>query len=231
MPTAVVTGASSGIGKAIAKRLLKMDYKVTGISRNIRQDDIADKNFTIINSDLSSAKETLLTCKRLQKEYKDITVLINAAGFGRFEPHEELSAKTIEEMVHVNLTAPILLTNTLLRQLKSNNGFIINITSIEAVRSSRFSALYSATKAGLRSFGQSLFEEVRKSDLSVVTINPDMTDTSFFDELRFGVSTECNSRLESEDIADAVEQILSMRKGVAVTEYTIRPQQFAIVKK
>ena len=231
MPTAVVTGARSGIGKAIAKRLISMDYDVIGISRHIMEEEILSDKFSVIQSDLSTHKETLITCKTLQENYKDTTVLINAAGFGRFEPHEELSPETIESMVYLNLTAPMLLSNALLHQLKDNSGFIINITSIEATRSSKFSALYSATKAGLRAFGQSLFEEVRKSDLTVVTINPDMTDTAFFDALRFEPSHQRECRLEDEDIADAIEQILSMRKGVAVTEYTIRPQRFGIVKK
>lgn len=231
MATAVVTGARSGIGKAIAKRLINMGYDVIGISRHILEEEILSDRFSVIQSDLADAKETLLACKRLKEDHKDITVLVNAAGFGRFEPHEELSSQTIEAMVHVNLTAPMLLSNALLRQLKDNSGFIINITSIEATRSSKYSALYSATKSGLRAFGQSLFEEVRKSDLTVVTINPDMTDTPFFDTLRFEPSTQQESRLEDEDIADAIEQILSMRHGVAVTEYTIRPQRFGIVKK
>ena len=231
MPTAVVTGASSGIGKAIAKRLIDMDYDVVGISRYILEEDILSDRFSAIQCDLSLASETLNLCNTLLKNYKDITILVNAAGFGRFEPHEELSPKVIEDMVHVNLSAPMLLSNALLRQLKQNSGYLINITSIEAVRSSKFSALYSATKAGLRAFGESLFEEVRKSNLTVVTINPDMTDTPFFEKLRFEPSQKKESRLEDEDIADAMEQILSMRKGVAVTEYTIRPQQFGIVKK
>lgn len=231
MATAVVTGARSGIGKAIAKRLLAMDYDVIGISRNILEEELLNDRFSVIQSDLSQAKETLLTCKELQENHKDINILINAAGFGRFEPHEELNPQTIEEMVHLNLTAPMLLSNALMRQLKENSGYIINITSIEATRSSKFSALYSATKSGLRSFGASLFEEVRKSDLTVVTINPDMTDTPFFDALRFEPGSQEEYHLKDEDIADAIEQILTMRKGVAVTEYTIRPQRFGIVKK
>ncbi|MEA3523340.1 MAG: SDR family NAD(P)-dependent oxidoreductase [Campylobacterota bacterium] len=231
MPTAIVTGASSGIGKAIALRLLKMDYDVIGISRHIEKSIIEHERFEVIQSDLSSYDDTMLTCKKLQQQFNDIEILINAAGFGRFEPHEELKSQTIEAMIHVNLTAPILLSNALLRQLKNTKGYLINITSIEATRSSKFSALYSATKAGLRAFGQSLFEEVRKSDLSVITINPDMTDTAFFDTLRFEPSQEEHSRLEDEDIADAIEQILRMRKGVVVTEYTIRPQRFGILKK
>ena len=226
MPTAVVTGASSGIGKAIALRLIEMNYDVIGISRHINEASLNNRKFTPLRCDLSKADDTLLTCKSLKQEYKDITILVNAAGFGRFEPHEELSADMIQQMLHVNLNAPILLSNALLRQLKSSKGYIINISSIESTRSSKFSALYSATKAGLRAFGNSLFEELRKSDLSVVTINPDMTDTPFFDKLRFKPSLG----LIANDIADSVEHILSMRKGVVVTEYTIRPQRFGIVK-
>jgi short-subunit dehydrogenase len=229
MPTAEVTGASSGIGKAIALRLIQMGYDVIGISRHIEDNEIDSKHFSAMQSDLSLAKDTLFTCKALKD--RDITILVNSAGFGRFEPHEQLSAQTIEDMIHVNLTAPILLSNALLRELKKNDGYLINISSIEATRSSKFSALYSATKSGLRAFSQSLFEEVRKSNLSVININPDMTDTPFFDELRFEPSNDSHSRLLAEDIADAVEQILSMRKGVSVTEFTIRPQHFGIRKK
>ena len=231
MATAVVTGARSGIGKAIALRLIELDFDVIGISRNIMEEAILSDRFSVIQADLSDFDATMQVCDTLRLEYDDISVLINAAGFGRFEPHETLRPEVIAEMVNVNLTAPMLLSNALLRQLKNNNGTIINITSIEAVRSSKFAALYSATKAGLRAFGSSLFEEVRKSNLKVVTINPDMTDTAFFDTLRFAPSEDIESRLESNDIADAIEQILMMRQGVAVTEYTIRPQRFGIVKK
>jgi short-subunit dehydrogenase len=227
---AVVTGASSGIGRAIAKRLLTLDYEVIGISRSIAKAPIHHHNFMPLACDLSLTKEISTLYADLGKN-KNIALLVNAAGFGRFEPHEELSASTIEQMVNVNLTAPILLSNLLLRALKANQGTIINITSIEALRANRFSALYSATKAGLRAFGQSLFEEVRKNNVNVVTINPDMTDTAFFDALRFGVHEHDNTKLLAEDLADSVEQILTARPGTAITEITIRPQRFGISKK
>ena len=134
-------------------------------------------------------------------------------------------------MVTLNLTAPMILSNGLLRTLKFNEGVIFNITSVEALRHSKFSALYTATKAGLRAFSLSLFEEVRKSGVNVVSINPDMTDTAFFDELRFETSQEFDKRLEAADIADTVQNILQMRSGVAITDITIRAQRFAIVKK
>jgi len=228
MATAIVTGASSGIGKAIALMLLREGYRVIGISR--RKSDIDNPGFISILSDLSdpNAIETLMA--QIQ-QYDELSLLINAAGFGRFEPHEELSSEVITQMIALNLTAPILLANRLLRVLKKNRGTIVNITSIEATRHSKFSAVYTATKAGLRSFGHSLFEEVRSSGVGVITINPDMTDTPFFDPLRFGVGEETDTKLFANDIAEALRNLLSMREGISVTELTIRPQKFGITKK
>ncbi|MCF6309514.1 MAG: SDR family NAD(P)-dependent oxidoreductase [Sulfurimonas sp.] len=229
MKKVIVTGASSGIGKEITIRLLRLGYAVIGISRNIKYEDFHNDNFTPLQADLSNEKSTLATCKTIAKE--DIYMLINSAGFGRFEPHEELSTKIITEMVYLNLTAPMLLTNVLLRNLKQNNGYLININSIEALKTSKFAGVYSATKAGLKAFGDSLFEETRKSGLSITNINPDMTESCFYDELRFDVSTKEDEKLLCTDIADAVEHILSMRKGAVVSEYTIRSLKFGISKK
>lgn len=229
MRKVVVTGASSGIGKEITKRLLLLDYGVIGISRKVKKEDFDSQNFTPLQADLSDETSTLSTCKKLSGE--DIYMLINCAGFGRFEPHEELNSKTITDMVFLNLTAPMLLTNALLRDLKKNEGYLININSIEAIRSSKFAGVYSATKAGLRAFGDSLFEETRKSALSVTNINPDMTYSNFYNELRFETSLHEDEKLLSSDIADAVEHILSMRKGAVVSEYTIRSLNFGISKK
>ena len=108
---------------------------------------------------------------------------------------------------------------------------IINITSIEATKSSKFSALYSASKSGLRAFSLALFEEVRKSGVNVVSINPDMTDTAFFDELNFTTHEALDKHLLAEDIADVIENILNHRMGVAINEVTVRAQRFGITKK
>jgi len=229
MKRAVVTGASSGIGKELCLRLLKLGYKVTGLSRNITDKDIDNKNFTPMRVDLCDEKALLLACEELKN--KDTHILINCAGFGRFEPHEELDFKTITKMVFLNLTAPLLLTNALLRELKKNDGYLININSIEALKSSKFAGVYSATKSGLKAFGDSLFEETRKSKLSITNINPDMTQSDFYDKLRFETSKKEDEKLLPSDIADALEHILNMRKGAVVSEYTIRSLHFGINKK
>ena len=229
MKKAVVTGASSGIGKAITNKLLTMDYEVIGVSRSVNDDDFHHANFQALSCNLADQKETLQLCQNLKKE--NISILINCAGFGRFEPHEELHANTITAMTFLNLTTPMLLTNATLRSLRENAGYLININSIEALRASKFAAVYSATKAGLKAFGDSLFEETRKSALSITNINPDMTQSNFYDELRFDVSQKEDEKLLASDIANAVEHILSIRKGAVVSDYTIRSLQFGITKK
>ncbi|MFZ2889702.1 SDR family oxidoreductase [Sulfuricurvum sp.] len=228
MATAIVTGSSSGIGKAIALMLLDEGYSVFGISRS--HGKISHPAFHHIACDLGSTR-ALETIKTDLLGITDLALLVNAAGFGRFEPHEELSPMVIIDMITLNLTAPILLTNLLLRPLKEKQGTIINITSIEAIRSSKFSALYTATKSGLRAFGNSLFEEVRTSGVGVITINPDMTETAFFDDLRFGVGESEDTKLFASDIAQTIRNLLCLRKGVSVTELTLRPQRFGISKK
>ena len=226
---AVVTGASSGIGKAITQKLLLLGYKVLGISRNITQETFQSENFQALQADLSDEQETLKLCQKLKN--KNLFLLINAAGFGVFAPHEEIHEKTITQMTFLNLTAPMLLTHASLRSLKKQGGYLININSIEALRASKFAGVYSATKAGLKAFGDSLFEETRKSNLSITNINPDITASNFYENLRFETSSKENERLLASDIADAVAHILSMRKGAVVSEYTLRSLNFGIQKK
>jgi short-subunit dehydrogenase len=229
MKKAVVTGSSSGIGNSISQRLIKLGFKVIGISRSEPENLMDNKNFIHVRCDLTDEKETIKLCEYLKSE--DIFMLINCAGFGRFEPHEELNQSTIMQMNFLNLTAPMLLTNATLRSLKNSNGYLVNISSIEALRASKFAGVYSATKAGLKAFSDSLFEECRKSSLSITNINPDMTQSCFYDSLRFDVSDKENEKLFASDIADALEHILKMRKGAVVSEYTIRSLNFGIKKR
>ena len=229
MDKAVVTGSSSGIGKAITQRLLSLGWEVIGISRNNDDTNKTREDYIHIQADLSQEQSTLRAIQQLKGE--QIKLLVNCAGFGLFEPHEELRASTITQMVFLNLTTPLLLTNALLRSLKKNDGYLININSIEALRASKFAGVYGATKAALKAFGESLFEETRKTNLSVTNINPDMTQTDFYDALRFDVSEKENEKLLASDIADALEHILSMRKGAVVSEYTIRSLNFGIKKR
>ena len=211
MKNAIVTGYSSGIGKAISDSLEKEDYNVIKLTSRLEDTPSLE----------DEVKEIL--------KVKDIDLLINCAGVGVFEPHEEISVSKIKELIDINLTAPLILTNLLLRSLKKTKGHIINISSIEATRHSKFSALYTATKSGLRDFSLCLFEEVRKSGVKVTNINPDITKTNFFENLRFEPTNQSESYIDPQDIAQSVMEILGAN-GV-ITDITIRAQKFALNKK
>lgn len=218
MKVALVTGSSSGIGKAISSELKENGYKIFGISRN---------NAEII-CDLQDTKALHVKIKELLKT-TDIDLLVNCAGLGVFEPHEEISLSKIEEIIDVNLKAPIILTNLCLRSLKKTKGHIVNISSIEATRHSKFSALYTATKSGLRDFSLALFEELRKSGVRVTNINPDMTKTAFFDELKFGTTGKEDTYIKPEDIAKTLLHVVTSQ--MVVTDITVRSQKFEVQRK
>lgn len=208
---ALVTGYSSGIGKSICEALEKENYEIIKLQTR-----------------LEDTKNLEIEVKKILKN-KDINILVNCAGLGIFKPHEEISVLKIKELIDVNLTAPIILSSLCLRSLKKTKGHIINISSVEATKHSKFSALYTASKSGLRDFSLSLFEELRRADVRVTSINPDMTKTSFFDDFNFEPGDSTNAHLQSSSIAAQVMDIINF-KGV-ITDITLRPQRLEIKKK
>ena len=229
MKKALVSGASSGIGKEISKKLLLLGYEVVGIGRDFAKCDINDNNFYPLVCDLKNKKELHSFLQKYKKE--DLSILVNCAGFGRFAPHEELSINDIEDMIQVNLTAPLLLTKTFLRSLKKNRGHIFNICSISGIKQAPFGAVYGATKAGLRHFGSSLFAEARKSGIKVININPDITNTPFFDKLNFKATNDPLSFIDPVCISNIIEEVLNKKEGTVITDITIEPQLFKIDKR
>ena len=229
MNVAVVTGASSGIGLEIAKRLVALRYKVYAIARDFKKTEFNNELFLKRECDLTDKKMLLALAKELKKQ--DLKILVNSAGIGYFAPCEEIKVENIEKMIALNLTAAILLSREFLRVLKKNRGFIFNINSISGLKPSPFGSVYGATKAALRHFGNSLFEEGRKSGLKVISINPDITKTPFFDNLHFKESDDPLSYIEPSCIANIVEDILNAREGTVITDITIQPQKFKIEKK
>lgn len=208
---AILTGSTGGIGTAISNQLKTAGYNVIALQSRLDNPGSLE----------SEVKEIL---SRL-----DIDVLINCAGFGIFRPHEEISALQIRNMVEVNLSSPMVLVSLCLRSLKKNGGHIINISSVEATRHSKFSALYTATKSGLRDFSLALFEEVRKSGVKVSSINPDITRTGFFDELTFEPDEDSTASLDPQELARTVIAILDAEGSI--TDLTIRPLKSGVRRK
>lgn len=208
---ALVTGYSSGIGKAICEVLELNSYEIIKLQTR-----------------LENTKDLEKEVKEILKK-QDIDLLVNCAGFGIFKPHEEISVLQIKELIDINLTAPIILSSLCLRSLKKSKGHIINISSIEATQHSKFSALYTASKAGLRDFSLCLFEELRRSEVKVTSINPDLTKTAFFDKLNFEPSENEKAHLMATEVAATVLDVINFR-GV-ISDITLRPLKLEIQKR
>lgn len=233
--TAIVTGASSGIGRAVSLRLLQIGYQVYGFGRDFEkhadEDDLMDQAyFHPVRIDLLQTEKVAASVTRIRKE-SPVSLLVNGAGTAYYGLHETLNAGKISEMVRVNLELPMILSQLLLRDLKQNQGCIINIASVTAASVNPHGCAYGATKAGLASFGRSLFEESRKYGLKVVTISPDMTATDLYRNADFETSDLPEARLLPEDVADALAFVLERPKALTVTELTIRPQLHRISRK
>lgn len=229
MKVAIVTGASSGIGLEIANYLIRSDYKVYGIGRDFTKSNIKSDNFIPLVCDMTNLNDLHKQISTIKKE-NEISLLVNNAGVGYFGPHEELNPQKIHEMVTVNLEAPLLLTQMLLRDLKKLKGTIINISSVTAKKSNTYGCAYGATKAGLTSFSSSLFDEVRKYGVKVVTIHPDMTKSNFYRNANFREGDTIDTYLTPEDVVDAVQMILNQREGMVLKEITLVPQRHQLGK-
>ena len=235
MKNCIVTGATSGIGKAIAARLVKEGYTVYGLGRDFSGvDDIpaGDGLFAGITCDLRDANALKVTAEFLKKKAKTVDVLVNCAGVAYYGVAESLTPEQISEMVDVNVKAPLILTSVLLPALRESSGVIVNVSSVTAKRDSNtHGAAYGATKAALTSFGTSLFEEARKHGVRVVNLHPDLTATNLYRNADFTVSGEPDSTLTPEDVAGAAMFAINAREGMCVTDITVRPQRNRIVKK
>lgn len=223
---ALVTGASSGIGLAIARRLTAQGICVYGIGRTF-DETIESELFTPIVCDMLNTGKLTETIKALKKKV-DFSIVIHNAGVGYFGPHEEQNPSKIHEMTCINLEVPMLLTNLLLRDIKASKGLFVFISSVTALKSNTHGCAYGATKAGLTSFARSLFDEVRKYDVKVATIHPDMTQSDFYRNADFTASEDLQASLVPEDVADVVETILSQRDGLVIREITLTPQYHRI---
>lgn len=249
---AIVTGASSGIGREISRVLCELGYDVFGIGRRFQCMDDGDMekeetvgacmargtesecelkgHFHPVVCDLLDTHELVRLVKKLRAE-QEISVLVNNAGVGYYGLHEEIAVQNLQTMLRTNLEVPIVLTNLLLRELKKRKGYIINISSVTAQQSSPHGCAYGASKAGLSSFSKSLFDEARKYGVKVVTIQPDMTKTELYRNADFCEGEEEASYLWPQEIAEAVRYVLSQREGLVVTELSLKPQLHRIRRK
>lgn len=224
---ALITGASSGIGRAVSDALLADGFTVYGIGRTFSAD--ADPRLHKLIYDLTDTAGLPAFLKA--NVPAPVSLLVNCAGVAYYGPHETLSPAAIREMVTVNVEVPLLLTNLLLRDLRKSEGTIVNVSSVTAKQSNNtHGCAYGATKAALSHFSQSLFEETRKNGVRVITIHPDLTDTKLYRNADFRPSVEPECVLFADEIAKAVLLAVNAREGLVVSDLTIRPQKNKIVR-
>ncbi len=224
--TAIVTGASRGLGKAVASALVEKGATVYGIARDKRsleslQEDLGSNFFPVV-LDITSENDVSEWITHNFSKEKIPDILINNAGAGYFEKIEYLPSEKWHQMINTNLNAVFYFTTGIVPFMKSskNSSHIINIGSILGKTSSPTKHAYSATKYALQGFGESLFKELRGDNIKVSLVNLGSINTDFFEES--GIEGN-NKMLEPADLASTIIHLLETPDNVLIDEITIRP--------
>lgn len=179
---ALITGASSGIGKDLAINLSNMGYDVILVARKKKRlEEVAklcNTKTEIYVIDLSNAEN----CKKLFNDHKDIDILINNAGFGLFGEFKDTDLDKELNMIDVNVKAMHILTKLYLNEMiKKDNGRILNVASTAAFLPGPLMNTYYSTKSYVFKLTTALFEELRriKSNVKVSVLCPGPVNTNF----------------------------------------------------
>lgn len=167
----LITGGSSGIGKAVGDYLAKKGFIVYGTSRNAQQ--VTNSNFPIVSLDVTK-KETIAEAVNyiVEKEGK-LNVLVNNAGMGITGPIEETPTQEMRHVFETNFFGALEVVKAVLPQMrKQKNGLIINVTSIAGYMGLPYRGIYSATKGALEIATEALRMEVKNFGINVTNVAP-----------------------------------------------------------
>jgi short-subunit dehydrogenase len=190
MPTALITGASSGIGEAFARALAARGDDLVLVARSAGRLETLAAELTakhgvrahVLPADLAAPGAVDGLVDELAARELTVETLINNAGFGTYGEFAAIDAARERDEVLVNVLAPVLLTHALLpAMIARKSGAIVNVGSTASFQPVPYMAVYGATKAFVLSFSEALAEEVRAHGVRVVALCPGQTDTAFFD--------------------------------------------------
>jgi uncharacterized protein len=223
--TALITGASTGIGAVYADRLSKRGYDLILIARNGKLlNELATslsastgRKVEALPADLTDKADLRKIEERLRSD-ASITTLVNNAGFGGVSTLLDSNVDEMENMVELNITALLRLTKAVLPGLlERKNGAIINISSIVAVNPELLNGVYSGTKAFVLNLTQSLHKEVSDKGIQLQAVLPGATASEFWDRAGIGGHQNLPSEIvmSSEEMVDA--SLVAFDRGELVT--------------
>lgn len=206
--TAVVTGASRGIGAATAAALAKAGARVALMARTGSQLDAlaAETGGIAVPCDLRDPAALQAGVEAvLNRLAAAPDIVVNNAGVFRVAPLDELPNESIQDAVALNLTAPLLIVRAFLPGMRRRkSGHMVTIGSIADREIFEGNALYSATKFGARAMHEVLRAELKGSGIRATLVSPGSTDTSIWDDAGEGDFPPRSAMLQAESVADAV---------------------------
>lgn len=170
----LITGASSGMGKATAELLLKKGYTVYGVARRVeKMNDLTKLGAKVLQMDVTNEQSMVLGIQEIIENEKQIDVLINNAGFGLYGAIENVTMESAKYQMDVNVFGLVRLTQLVLPHMREqHNGTIINISSIGGKIANPLGGWYHASKFAVEALSDSLRMEVRQFGIDVVVIEP-----------------------------------------------------------
>jgi NADP-dependent 3-hydroxy acid dehydrogenase YdfG len=221
-PVLVITGASTGIGAATARRAVEFGYRVTLGARSedkleaLRDELGGAERALAVRCDVTSWDDQQALVARTLEEFGRMDAYFANAGFGAKRGFLEESVEHWKSMIDTNVFGAALSIRASLGHFRRHNRGHLLLTSSIAGRRALPGSLYSATKHAVTAMGEALRAEVAETDIKVTLIEPGMVDTPFFDN-------PVSNALEPDDIARAVMFALTQPPHVDVNEILVRP--------
>ncbi|HHA6531684.1 TPA: SDR family oxidoreductase [Staphylococcus aureus] len=222
---AVVTGAGSGIGEAIATLLHEEGAKVVLAGRNKDKlqnvaNQLAQDSVKVVPTDVTKKEEVDELIKIAQQTFGGLDIVINSAGQMLSSKITDYQVDEWDSMIDVNIKGTLYTAQAALpTMLEQSSGHLINIASISGFEVTKSSTIYSATKAGVHTITQGLEKELAKTGVKVTSISPGMVDTA----ITAAYNPSDRKKLDPQDIAEAVLYALTQPSHVNVNEITVRP--------
>jgi NAD(P)-dependent dehydrogenase (short-subunit alcohol dehydrogenase family) len=226
---ALITGASRGIGLAIARSLASLGAKVALCARDPRRLEAAADalkqagvSAAAIPADVRKAKEIESLVRETEQSLGPIEILVNNAGIGFFAPVQEASEANWDPVLDTNLKAVFLLSRAVAPgMIQRRGGHIINIGSLSGKSAFAGGAIYCASKWGLLGLTQCMAEDLRPYGVRVSAVLPGSVATDFSPH----AGKDTSKMLQPGDVAHAVENIVTQAPQSFISEVLIRPAQ------